>query len=36
MPVDNLQSMLDKAIENEEYEITSQLKDRIKELKNNV
>ena len=33
LSVDNLQSMLDKAIENEEYEIASQLRDRINELK---
>lgn len=31
--VDNLQKMLEKAIENEEYEIASQLRDRITELK---
>lgn len=31
--VDNLQTMLQKAIENEEYEIASQLRDRINELK---
>lgn len=30
---ENLQKMLDKAIENEEYEIASQLRDRINELK---
>jgi len=35
LTVDNLQKMLDKAIENEEYEIASQLRDRIKELKEN-
>jgi len=33
LSVDNLQKMLDKAIENEEYEIASQLRDRIKEIK---
>jgi protein-arginine kinase activator protein McsA len=33
--VDNLQRMLEKAIENEEYEIVSQLRDRINELKEN-
>jgi protein-arginine kinase activator protein McsA len=33
--VDNLQRMLEKAIENEEYEIASQLRDRINELKEN-
>lgn len=31
--VDNLQKMLEKAIEDEEYEIASQLRDRISELK---
>lgn len=31
--VENLEKMLDRAIENEEYEIASQLRDRIKELK---
>ena len=31
--VDNLRKMLEKAIENEEYEIASQLRDRINELK---
>jgi protein-arginine kinase activator protein McsA len=31
--VDNLEKMLNKAIENEEYEIASQLRDRIVELK---
>jgi bifunctional DNase/RNase len=30
---ESLQKMLDKALENEEYEIASQLRDRIKELK---
>lgn len=30
--VENLQKMLDKALENEEYEIASQLRDRITEL----
>lgn len=33
LTVENLQKMLDKAIENEEYEIASQLRDRIKEIK---
>ena len=33
LTAENLQKMLDKAIENEEYEIASQLRDRIKELK---
>lgn len=33
LSVDNLQKMLEKALENEEYEIASQLRDRIKELK---
>jgi hypothetical protein len=32
--VENLEKMLDKALENEEYEIASQLRDRINELKN--
>ena len=32
--VENLEKMLEKAIENEEYEIASQLRDRITELKN--
>lgn len=31
--VDNLEKMLEKALENEEYEIASQLRDRIKEIK---
>ncbi len=31
--VENLEQMLQKAIENEEYEIASQLRDRIEELK---
>lgn len=31
--VDNLEKMLEKAIENEEYEIASQLRDRINEIK---
>jgi len=31
--VENLEKMLEKAIENEEYEIASQLRDRINELK---
>jgi len=31
--IDNLEKMLDKAIQNEEYEIASQLRDRIVELK---
>jgi len=31
--VENLEKMLDKALENEEYEIASQLRDRINELK---
>jgi bifunctional DNase/RNase len=31
--VENLEKMLDKAIQNEEYEIASQLRDRILELK---
>ena len=31
--VENLEKMLDKAIQNEEYEIASQLRDRIVELK---
>jgi bifunctional DNase/RNase len=31
--IENLEKMLDKAIENEEYEIASQLRDRIVELK---
>ena len=31
--VDNLEKMLEKALENEEYEIASQLRDRILELK---
>lgn len=31
--VDNLQKMLDKAIENEEYEVASQLRDKINEMK---
>ena len=35
LSIDNLQKMLDKAIESEEYEIASQLRDRINELKNN-
>lgn len=35
VPVENLEKMLQKAIENEEYEIASQLRDRISELKNN-
>lgn len=34
VPVENLEKMLQKAIENEEYEIASQLRDRISELKN--
>ena len=33
LSVENLQNMLEKAIDNEEYEIASQLRDRIKELK---
>ena len=33
LSLDNLQKMLDKALDNEEYEIASQLRDRIKELK---
>ncbi len=33
LSVENLQKMLEKAIENEEYEIASQLRDRINELK---
>jgi bifunctional DNase/RNase len=32
--IENLEKMLKKAIENEEYEIASQLRDRIAELKN--
>jgi len=32
--VENLEKMLEKAIQNEEYEIASQLRDRINELKN--
>lgn len=32
--VENLEKMLEKALENEEYEIASQLRDRINELKN--
>jgi bifunctional DNase/RNase len=31
--IENLEKMLEKAIENEEYEIASQLRDRINELK---
>lgn len=31
--VDNLEKMLEKAIENEEYEVASQLRDRINEIK---
>lgn len=31
--IENLEQMLEKAIENEEYEIASQLRDRIEELK---
>lgn len=31
--IENLEQMLEKAIENEEYEIASQLRDRINELK---
>jgi protein-arginine kinase activator protein McsA len=31
--IENLEKMLNKAIENEEYEIASQLRDRITELK---
>jgi len=31
--VENLQKMLDKALENEEYEIASQLRDKINDLK---
>lgn len=31
--IDNLQDMLEKAIENEEYEVASQIRDRIEELK---
>jgi bifunctional DNase/RNase len=34
-PIENLEIALKKAIENEEYEIASQLRDRISELKNN-
>lgn len=34
--VENLEKMLDRAIENEEYEIASQLRDRIKELKSQL
>lgn len=34
VPIENLEKMLQKAIENEEYEIASQLRDRITELKN--
>ena len=34
VPIENLEKMLQKAIENEEYEIASQLRDRILELKN--
>lgn len=33
LSVENLQKMLEKAIENEEYEIASQLRDRINEIK---
>ena len=32
--VENLEKMLQKALENEEYEIASQLRDRIQEIKN--
>jgi bifunctional DNase/RNase len=32
--VENLEKMLEKALQNEEYEIASQLRDRINELKN--
>lgn len=32
--VENLEKMLEKSLENEEYEIASQLIDRINELKN--
>ena len=32
--VENLEKMLQKALENEEYEIASQLRDRIQQLKN--
>ena len=31
--IENLEKMLEKSIENEEYEISSQLRDRIKEIK---
>lgn len=34
VPIENLEKMLQKAIDNEEYEIASQLRDRINELKN--
>ena len=34
--IENLEKMLDKAISNEEFEIASQLRDRIKELKDAV
>lgn len=33
VPIENLEKMLQKAIDNEEYEIASQLRDRIAELK---
>jgi bifunctional DNase/RNase len=33
--VENLERMLQKALENEEYEIASQLRDRIQEIKSN-
>lgn len=34
--VESLENMLQKAIENEEYEIASQLRDRIKQLKSSI
>ena len=36
LSIADLEKLLDKAIENEEYEIASQIRDRITELKENI
>jgi protein-arginine kinase activator protein McsA len=36
LSIGDLEKLLDKAIENEEYEIASQIRDRITELKENI